>query len=155
MRVDSQFMHSEVVMPAISLLKQEQFRGASDEFLRAHEHYRHGRSKEAIADALKAFESTMKTICERHNWEYDNTATAQPLIQLLFDKGVLPSFLQSHFTALRTTLESGLPTARNRTSGHGQGSAPVDIPGYLAAYAINLAAANIVLLVDADKEFTK
>ncbi len=63
-RVDSQYIHSEVVKPAIDLLRHADFQGASDEFLKAHEHYRHGRYKEAVSEALKAFESTMKIICD-------------------------------------------------------------------------------------------
>ena len=59
-RVDSEYLHSEVVRPALSLLEEERFRGASEEFLRAHEHYRKGRCKEAIVEALKAFESTLR-----------------------------------------------------------------------------------------------
>jgi hypothetical protein len=59
--------------------------------------------------------------------------------------------MQSHFTALRSTLESGLPTVRNRggRGGHGQGSDVVDVPDYLAAYCLHLAATNIVLLIEA------
>jgi hypothetical protein len=37
-------------------------------------------------------------------------------------------------------------------SGHGQGKELVSIPNYLAAYAIHLAASNIVFLVNADEE---
>lgn len=49
-------------------------------------------------------------------------------------------------------MESGLTalaTLRNRQGGHGQGEAAVDVPPYLAAHALHLAAANIVLLVRA------
>ena len=55
--------------------------------------------------------------------------------------------------ALRSVLESGLPTVRNKTkgSGHGQGKELINIPGHLAAYALHLAASNIVLLVEAHK----
>lgn len=45
-RVDSQFVHSEVVRPVLYLLgKDEKYAGANDEFLSAHEHYRHKRYK--------------------------------------------------------------------------------------------------------------
>ena len=150
-RVDSQFMHAEVVRPAISLLADEGFDGASDEFLRAHKHYRHERHKEAIVEALKAFESTMKTICDLRTWPYDTKATAKPLIDLLVSKGLIPSDLLAHFGAVRSTLESGLPTLRNRRGGHGQGKEPVTVPGHVAAYALHLAASNILFLVEAHK----
>jgi hypothetical protein len=150
-RVDSQFVYAEVVKPALSLLHDAGFRGAEEEFLKAHEHYRHNRHKEAIVEALKAFESTMKAICDARKWEYSPTTTAKTLIDVVFDKGLVPPAMQNYFNALRTTLEAGLPTVRNKTSGHGQGAEPVAIPDYLAAYAVHLAAANIVMLVQAHR----
>lgn len=39
------------------------FRNAEVEFLRAHEAYRAQRLSEALNEALKAFESTMKIVC--------------------------------------------------------------------------------------------
>jgi hypothetical protein len=150
-RVDSGYMHAQATKPAMTILHEERFEGASQEFSSAHEHYREGRFKEAIVDALKAFESTMKTICEERNWAYSSTAQAKDLIKVVFDKGLVPSSLLSHFTALRSVMESGLPTVRNKTSGHGQGSTPLEVPEYLAAYALQLAAANILLMVNAHK----
>jgi hypothetical protein len=150
-RIDSEYLHTEAVKPAIQLLSAPGFVGPSQEFLRAHEHYRHRRNKEAIADALKAFESTIKAICDRRRWAYKQTAAAKELIQVVFDHGLLPTPLQSQFTALRSVLESGLPTVRNKMGGHGQGATPVDVPDYLAAYALHLAGSNIQLLAEADK----
>jgi hypothetical protein len=66
LRVDSQYVHAEVVKPAIALLNTAGFEGALDEFLKAHEHYRKGRHGEAMIEALKAFESTMKAICDEN-----------------------------------------------------------------------------------------
>jgi Domain of unknown function (DUF7014) len=126
-------------------------RSPAEEFVKAFEHHRHGRDKEAVSEALKAFESTMKAICTLRNWTFDSTATAKRLIQTAIDHGLIPSELECHFSGLRTAMESGLPTVRNRTSGHGQGAVPVSLPPYVAAYALHLAAANIVLLVEAHK----
>lgn len=150
-RVDSQYMHAEAVEPAIVLLNDLGFKGASEEFLKAHQYYRKGDSKEAINWGLKAFESTMKAVCDARKWPYPQNASAKPLIKILFDKGLIPQSMQSHFAALRTTLEAGLPTVRNKTSGHGQGSTPLTVPDYIAAYALHLAATNILMLVEAHK----
>lgn len=150
-RVDSQYVHAEVVRPAIDLLHHAGFEGASDEFLKAHDHYRHSRNKEAISEALKSFESTIKAICAKRKWSHAPGATAKELIDACIKKGLLPKELESHFSALRSTLEAGLPTVRNRLAGHGQGLIPLEVPGYLAAYAIHLAATNIVFLVQADE----
>ncbi len=56
--------------------------------------------------------------------------------------------MSTHLTNLRTTLETGLPVVRNKNAGHGQGSLVVNIPDEFAEYALNLAATNIVLLVN-------
>jgi hypothetical protein len=126
--------------------------GGLQEFLSAHKHYREGEHKEAIVDALKAFESTMKAICTARGWPFDEQrAAARQLTDIVFANGLIPQYLQSHFTGLRTVLEAGVPTVRNKTSGHGQGPMPTVVPDYLAAYVLHQTAANIVLLVEAHK----
>ncbi len=150
-RKDSEYVHREVIKPAVSLLHEHRFSGASDEFMRAHKHYRNGAYKEAIQESLKSFESTMKTICDRRRWVYSKGDTAKALIKIMFEKGLLSDSLKSHFASLRTLMESGLPTVRNRMSGHGQGASPVTVPRHLAAYALHLAGANIVFLIESDK----
>lgn len=110
-----------------------------------------GRDKEAVAEALKAFESTMKAICKSRGWSYPPNATAKPLIEIMFNKRLIPAELQAHFGGLRSAMESGLPTISNRTSRHGQGPDPRAIPPHFVAYALNLAASNIVFLLEAHK----
>jgi hypothetical protein len=151
-RIDSKYLHAEAVKPALNLLHggRRQFLGPLQEFLAAHERHREGKEKEAIQEALKAFESTMKAICDARKWSYDKKkATAKDLIQVIFDNHLIADYLQSHFTALRSVLEAGVPTVRNKTAGHGQGGTPTSVPPYVAAYALHLAASNIVLLVEA------
>ena len=151
-RVDSQLIHSEVVKPALTLLGQRQYAGAQQEFLQAHEHYRAGKAKEALNECLKAFESVMKTICYRRGWTYADGATAKVLIKVCFDNEIIPPFWQSHFSALRNLLESGIPTGRNKLSGHGQGAAPTTVPIHIVGYVLHMTAAAIVFLAEADAD---
>ncbi len=148
-RIDSQYLHSEAVKPALDLLDRKRYAGAQEEFLRAHKHYRNGESKEAISECLKAFESTMKSICKKRKWRYDEKAGASKLIGICFDNGLVPPFWKSHFDALRSTLESGAPTARNRLSGHGQGETPTAVPAHIVGYVLHMTAAAIVFLAEA------
>ncbi len=150
-RVDSGFIHAEVVIPALRLLSSQDFSGAEQEFLIAHEHYRKQKYKEAITNALKAFESTMKTICSKCGWTYDPNACAKDLIKVVFDNKLLPEYLNTQFSTLKSILESGIPTVRNKTSGHGQGEQPTVVPEYLTAYVLHLTASNIVFLMEAYK----
>ncbi|RLP21984.1 hypothetical protein [Mesorhizobium sp. YM1C-6-2] len=150
-RVDSQLIHAEAVKPALRLLNSKQYEGAQEEFLSAYEHYRQGKTKEALNDCLKAFESTMKAICDKRGWGYDPKATAKTLIDILLANGLIPSFWQTQMGSLRTLLESGVPTGRNRLGGHGQGSVSTEVPGYLAAYMLHMTASTLVFLVEAEK----
>jgi hypothetical protein len=148
-RIDSQYVHTEAVLPAISLLQQPGFEGASEEFLDAHKHYREGNYKDAISNASKAFESTMKSVCSLMDWKFPENATAKPLIDICIENGLIPQPLQGHFGSLRATLENGLPTISNRIARHGQGKRRVTVLDHYAAYALHLSATNIVFLVEA------
>ena len=149
-RIDSEFVHSEVVRPALGILNQGQYVGARQEFLKAHEHYRKDNMKEALNECLKSFESVMKSICDKREWAYDERATASTLIGICFDNQIIPSFWKTQFAALRSLLESGVPTARNKLSGHGQGAAPMPVPGHIAGYVLHMTAAAIVFLAEAE-----
>lgn len=50
---------------ALKLLFEEGFEGAEDEIRKAYEKKRKGDNKNAILEAGKAFESTMKIICNK------------------------------------------------------------------------------------------
>ena len=150
-RVDSEFLHSEAVKPALTVLRGSAFKGANEEFLIAHEHYRHGRYKECLVDALKTFESTMKAICKLRGWATQPGDTAKALISILSLKTGY-----SRHTLIRSSplfdrcSSSGIPTVRNKNGGHGQGTDPFVVPEYLARYALNLTATTILFLVEAN-----
>lgn len=151
-RVDSQLIHAEVVRPALHILSAPMYEGANAEFLSAHEHFRRGRNKECINDCLKAFESCLKTICVKRGWAYTEKDTAKHLTAIVFEKGLLPAFMKSHFSGLRSALESGVPPIRNELSGHGQGPDEITVSDHIALYALHLTASNILLLARADEE---
>jgi Domain of unknown function (DUF7014)/AbiJ N-terminal domain 4 len=151
-RIDSELVHAEVVKPTLNLLRAKEYKGANEEFLKAHGHYRHQRYQECMNECLKAFESVMKAICHKRKWQYNQKDTAKVLIDICFKKGLIPNFLESHFTALRSCLESGVPTVRNKLSGHGQGVQPKAVPAYMAGYLLHLTATSILLMVEAEKQ---
>lgn len=147
-RIDSQLLHSEAVKPAIALLRTKGFSGPNEEFMSAHEHFRHGRVEAAITDACKAFESTMKAICDQRKWSYDKArATAGDLIKIVVEKGLVPKYSDEQLQHLSKVL-IGVATLRNKNGGHGAGAQPRDVPEHYAAYALHLAASNIVFLVE-------
>jgi hypothetical protein len=119
-RIDRELTHNEIVKPAIRILHELEFKGANDEFMEAHKNYRQGDYKGAIHNSQKAFESVMKTICEKMNYKYNKEKdTASTLIKILINEDFIPSSLGNHFDGLRsclngikTSLEAGLPTLR-------------------------------------------
>ena len=150
-RIDSQLIHNEVVKPTLAFLAQPEFAGANEEFLKAHEHYRHGNYKECLVECLKAFESTMKIICELKGWNYSPKDTAKTLIDTCISNNLFPSFMQSHVGNLRSILESGLPTLRNKHGGHGQGSNISSVTEATARFALHTTASNILFFIEASQ----
>lgn len=151
-RIDSEFTHQEATRPALMLLSDPRFAGAEEEFRAAHAHYKAGEYKDCAVDALNALESTMKAICDEKKWEYSKGARASDLIKVLRRENLFPEFADLSFEQLFSTLKSGLPALRNEAGGHGQGPTPVEVPQYVAAYGLNLAASKIVFLVEAFKQ---
>ena len=145
-RIDSGLLHAETVIPAIHFLNYAGFDAARNEFLGAHEHYRHERYKEALVDAGKSLESTIKIICTANDWPYGPRDTANKLIQILIEKGFIPSLHQSHLSAIQSVLTSGIPTLRNNLGGHGAGPEVVEVSAEIVAYGLHLTASAIVML---------
>jgi hypothetical protein len=156
-RLDSEYIHSEIVKNALQLLRGSSFAGASQEFWKAHSHYTQENYKEALVEAHKAFESTMKTICDLRGWGYVDPSrpnlspSAKPLVDTMIREKLIPEFLSTHLKGLANVLVEGAPLLRNILAGHGQGAVVVEVPAYFAAYALHLTASNIVFLVEAHK----
>lgn len=148
-RIDSQFVHAEVVKPALSMLAAAGFEGPRAEFLKAHEHFRSGDNKQAIVSAANAFESMMKAVCNQKGWHYEKGARASDLLKILKANRLWPEYLDGSFDQLLATLKSGLPEVRNNTGAHGQGAVNLTVPNYVTAYALHLAASKIVLMGEA------
>jgi hypothetical protein len=151
-RVDNKLLHKDIVNQVFGLTNDSFFSNANEEFLSALNHLRHGRNKEALNESLKSFESTMKIIIYDMGWDYNENDTASKLIQKCLDNELIPKSLQSQFSALRTTLVAGIPTIRNKNSGHGQGPKRIVVPDSLATYSIYITGTCINYLIELYKE---
>lgn len=150
-RVDSQYVHAEVVKPALSLLSGQDFEGPRQEFLAAHQHYRAGEHRQAVAMAANAVESTFKTIFDQKGWTYPKGARISDLVKVARANTLWPDYLDASFDQLVATLQSGLPKIRDNDASHGQGATPKTVPGYIAGYALHLAACKIIFITEAAK----
>jgi len=150
-RVESQFIHAEVVQPALALLSAGEYAEANAEFLKALEHYRKGETKECLSECLKTFESTMKVICTKRKWAFKSKDTAKELIDVCLKNGLAPPLIHSHIRGVRSTLVRGIPAVRSGRPGRGQESQPMELPLHFAAYMLHLTAATIQFLVESEK----
>lgn len=153
-RVDSQALHSEVVVPALTLLANTRFQTAENEFLSAHASYRSGDYENCLLECGKAFESVLKIIGSKKGWGVSENDNAARLVSLAFASGFIPTALQAEFTALRSLLEAGVPVLRNKMSGHGAGNVPRSVPEHLAAFQLHQTAAVILFLIQHDAAST-
>lgn len=150
-RVDSTYIHSEVVKATLVLIHNKLFQGVDEEYLKAHEHYRHGRNKECIAECSKALESTLKTIFTHKGWQFNVNDTTSTLVNVAFTNDLIPSYLQNQITSLKSLLTSGVPAIRNRLGGHGQGATQITADDETTRYALNMTGSTIVYLVELSK----
>ena len=150
-RVESQFIHAEVVKPALALLSAEEYADANAEFLKALEYCRKGETKECLNECLKSFESTMRAICTKRKWAFKSKDTAKELIDVCLKNGLTPPLIHSHIRGVRATLARGIPTIRNRLSGRRQEVQLTDVPPHYASYMLHLTAATIRFLVESEK----
>lgn len=150
--IGSTFIHKEVTVPALGLLSDRAFENANKEFRDAYQEFNQGNYDDCIHDCCNAFESVLKVILTKKGWLFDDKKdTAKKLLEIAFSNELIPSYMQQEFTGLRTILESGVPTVRNKTGGHGTGTSPRNIPKHIAAFQLHQTAAAIVLLVESAK----
>ena len=152
-KIDSTFIHSEVVKPVLSLLESDNkyYQGANAEFLKAYDHYKYKQYKECFVECLKSLESLMKSICEKHSWSYDKKNAAQQLINICLKNDLIPEYLNSHFFSTTKFIGSGITTIRNQKGAHGQGTQVTDVPEYLVSYTLHLTATNLLFLINCEK----
>ncbi len=118
-RADSQYVHAEVVRPALSLPSGSAFEGPRQEFIAAHQHYRAGEHRQAVAMAANALESTLKAVFDQKGWTYNKGARISDLIKVAKANQLWPDYLDNSFDQLTATLQSGLPRIRDNDASHG------------------------------------
>lgn len=155
-KVPAEFTYEQSIEPSLVLLHQAGFENAQQEFLSAFEHYKKGPKEyeEALTDCLKAVESTIKIIATKRDWTFNQNDTAKPLIALVLKEGLIPSFSESFLAGVRNTLESGIPTLRNKLGGHGKGAEARIVDEASMHYCINLTSAVILYLVQRHEEMS-
>lgn len=148
-RVDSQYIHRQVVRPAFHLLQDARFDVAEKEFLQAHDDYLDGHNRKAMAGAHNTVESVLKAICNNMGWKYAPADGTKRLIDIVIrERQLVPALVEYDFKQWALAFENTATKVGNPRR-HGAGSTEDIIPDSVAAYGLHTAAANIVLIVSA------
>ncbi len=140
-RLDSTVLHEEM-KECLTLLSDPEYRKANEEFLKAHDHYRHGRLDEALAYCNSAFESVMKTVLTKKKIAIKPRATAAPLVLECIKARVIPPFYEGCFLAVGT-IRNALSDAV-----HGRGpTGGLPVAQKHVEHLLHIAATNMVFLV--------
>ncbi len=148
---ESDFLHQEVVSKPLTLLVNEEFNGAAEEFTKAIDNYTKKDYENCVLEACKAFESTIKSILDNRQIEYETTgpnAKLNKYMDKLKAEGLFDSYLDSFSNNLIAILNSSVNTVRNRLAGHGDGSEPKEVERSYASFALNLSGSCIMFLLD-------
>ena len=148
-RKDSEITFTEIIRPTINLTYNELFENVNVDFVNAIKEYQTGDNKDCIVKLLRAFESTLKIICDEKGWEYNEKDRCSTLINICFDNDLVPQEMKSEFTSLNSLLQSGIPPVRNNYAGHGEGGEERVVEDYLARYAINVTGSCILFVIEA------
>lgn len=155
-RIDNTHTHKEIVLPSILLIRDKRFESVEEEFFKAFEHYKDRNYEAAITEAGKAFESAMKTICKRKNYEFNNDDTASKLLTILKNKEFFSPMFESQMINLNKLISevmTGLSTIRNKSGAHGQGDGIRNVPIELVQFTLNQVASNILFLIQSFNKF--
>ncbi|MCK5642055.1 MAG: abortive infection family protein [Gammaproteobacteria bacterium] len=144
----SEYLNDNVTKQTISLLNSSDFKGPLEEFEKALNHYLKKEYKDTIQEANNSFESTMKSILTKLGIKFDpQVDNASKLLQILYDNDVIYIHTQEFTNNLKKMLQ-GLPTIRNKQSGHGQGLDSIEIYKSYAGLSLHLAGSFIVFLIN-------
>lgn len=134
-KIDSGYLHDEIQAGTLRLMKENQAEGAIEEFQNAVGFLNSGECKQAVIEAHKSVESTMKCVLET---QHANFGT---LLAAIIKSDIVPNYYEEflkHFErlCLGAVKERNLPGR-----GHGQGVETKEVTPALAQFAIHLAGA--------------
>lgn len=141
--IDSGYLHDEVIAKTGELLGSANAAGPLQEFQAAISALQAGESKRAVVEAHKSVESVMKFVLGT-----DEHLPFGKLLAATIKSGLIPEYYDEflrHFEMLAL----GAVKARNRPgTGHGQGADEVEVPRSVAQFALHLAGAVNVFLIE-------
>ena len=144
-RIDSKYLHREVVKKSLNSLLEEGFEAPLKDFEKALEKYSKGDYDGTITSANSAFEGTMKSILGV------KTGDATNLITKLISNGLIPPYFENMGIQIKNIFQA-LPSMRNIDSdAHGEKDHKETQRSY-SEFALHLSGSYIVFLIERYKE---
>ena len=150
-RIERNFLSLDMALPALNLLRGEDFKHARDNFYNAHRDYQDGKYNVCVYNANASFESLLKALCKQEELSYDSEGKIGDLVKILCDH-LFPKdkFNKNIFESLGLLQTLKLsPTTRAYYGAHGFDPRDEKTPAYMARYALHLAATNILFFTQA------
>ena len=150
-RIDSKYLHNEVIKKTLTLLYDNSFKAALNEFENALEKYTKKEYPEAITYANSAFESVMKMIVGKDNLDAGQLIAELKKLEIRGTK-FLPSHYENFGIEIKKLLNC-LPITRNEKGiPHGKGSKIESVDKSFAEFALHLSGSFIVFLIERSEE---
>lgn len=134
-KLDNGFVGAGDTQAALEKLAAGPFAGAAAEYGKALSELATGEAKDAIFEACKSLESTMKVLTGLEHLNADK------LVKALTEQGYLDDLPESVRAGFGNAVLMCLPFLRNKLGGHGQGSDVVTVPETYGRLALQLGAA--------------
>ena len=146
-RIDAQYTHSNIIKPTINLTANIQYKQVNLEYMDAITFYQDENYEQSIEKATEAFESTLKIICDKNKWKYQDNDGYERLVNICYKNNFLDDFIINEFTSLQGILKS-MSAVRNKYTSHGKGNDKLNIPPYLVKHVLNVTGSCILFLIE-------
>lgn len=148
LKLDSDFLESEVLSRAYELLRHNRFEKACRDFLNARNNLTGGDYSGAVVEANNALESALKKLVEKEKGEQGD------LKNWLMKSGLIPDYFQGFCGHFEGLLQSAF-TIANQSARHGKKEPPekrneVDYP--VASFVVHLVGSLIVFIIERYQE---
>lgn len=147
-KLNSDFLESEIVNKAFELLKNNQFEKACRDFLSARRNYTSGDYPGTITESNNALESTIKKIVNAKEEKQ------KKLKEKLMKSGIIPDYFQGFCEHFENLLQSSFIIA-NKSSRHGKKEVPSkrnEVDKAVASFLLNLVGSLIVFIMERYEE---
>lgn len=144
-QIERKTLNLDLALPALDLLRDENFKHARNNFYLAHRSYQNKNYGECVVNASKSFEDLLKALCAQQELEHDPEGSTENLVKVLCED----LFSSSKFNKKFSQSFKFLPDVRAHFGGHGSAPEDKETPDFMARYALHLVATNILFFIQA------